>query len=223
MLQLTKHRRWRYFLTGDESRFYYTMNHDYMWLPDGAEAPIQSQQIIASPKRILTVFWFPLGFSVVKIMSKRQRFDVKQFISTILSVIAENCPLQTWEGSSRQRVLHFDNASSYTARCTIRYLNRNHLVRALHPPFSPDLASSDFYLFGKVRTALTGATFEEGINISRVSWTYSIGFPATNSKPFLASVSFDWTYASSEPETTSNEGNLLNNFLFFYLELIWTY
>jgi hypothetical protein len=32
---------------------------------------------------------------------------------------------------------------------------------ALHPPFSPDLAPSDFYLFGRVKTALMGVTFED--------------------------------------------------------------
>jgi hypothetical protein len=68
-----------------------------MWLPDGAEASIQSMEIMTSPKRMLTVFWFPFGFSEVKILPKGQHFDAQYFISTILSVIAENRPMQTWE------------------------------------------------------------------------------------------------------------------------------
>jgi hypothetical protein len=32
---------------------------------------------------------------------------------------------------------------------------------ALHPPYSPDLASSDFYLFGYVKRCLSGLSFEE--------------------------------------------------------------
>jgi hypothetical protein len=31
--------------------------------------------------------------------------------------------------------------------------------RGPHPPFSPDLASSDLYLFGRVKTALMSAAF----------------------------------------------------------------
>jgi hypothetical protein len=33
------------------------------------------------------------------------------------------------------------------------------MKRAPHPAFSPDLAPSDFYLFGKIKTALMGAVF----------------------------------------------------------------
>jgi hypothetical protein len=33
--------------------------------------------------------------------------------------------------------------------------------RALHPRLSPDLASSDFYRFGKVKTALMGVFGDE--------------------------------------------------------------
>jgi hypothetical protein len=33
-------------------------------------------------------------------------------------------------------------------------------MRALQPPFSPDLAPSDFYLFGRLQTTLTESVFE---------------------------------------------------------------
>jgi hypothetical protein len=32
---------------------------------------------------------------------------------------------------------------------------------ALHPPYSPDLAPSDFYPFGYVKRCLTGLSFED--------------------------------------------------------------
>jgi hypothetical protein len=41
-------------------------------------------------------------------------------------------------------VLHFDNATPHTAKCTIDYLRANQLTRAPHPTFSPDLTPSDF-------------------------------------------------------------------------------
>jgi hypothetical protein len=34
------------------------------------------------------------------------------------------------------------------------------MKRAPHPAFSPDLAPSDFYLFGKIKTRLMGFEFE---------------------------------------------------------------
>jgi hypothetical protein len=34
------------------------------------------------------------------------------------------------------------------------------MKRATHPAFSPDLTASDFYLFGKIKTALMGSELE---------------------------------------------------------------
>jgi hypothetical protein len=139
------------------SWLYYKMDHDYIWLPDGAEAPIQLKQMIACLKRMLTAFWSPFRSLVVKFLLKGHHFDAKYFTSTILSVIAENRQMQAWEDQNRKMALHFGPASPQTARSTIGYMNRNRLVQAPHMPFSLDLAPSDRYLFGKVKTALMGA------------------------------------------------------------------
>jgi hypothetical protein len=37
---------------------------------------------------------------------------------------------------------------------------RNEMVIAAHPPYSPDLAPSYFYLFGHVQNLLRGESFE---------------------------------------------------------------
>jgi hypothetical protein len=41
----------------------------------------------------------------------------------------------------------------------------NSLKRASHPPYSHDLASSDFYLFGYVKHQLEGREFTEGVEL----------------------------------------------------------
>jgi hypothetical protein len=60
-----KHHGWRYIVTGDESWFYFTINPDHAWVPEGAVTPTRSRLTINSPKRMLIVFWSPLGFSLV--------------------------------------------------------------------------------------------------------------------------------------------------------------
>jgi hypothetical protein len=35
------------------------------------------------------------------------------------------------------------------------------MTRVPHPPFSPDLAPSDFYLFGRLKTTMKGCLFED--------------------------------------------------------------
>jgi hypothetical protein len=103
---------------------------------------------------MLTVFWSPLGFSLVEILSKRIRFDSEYFCSNILSAIVQNQPSETPEDRRQRMVMHFDSATAHRAKCTNDYPRANRLTRVQHPAFSPDLAPSDlapsdFYRFGK--------------------------------------------------------------------------
>jgi transposase len=50
--------------------------------------------------------------------------------------------------------VHFSKASEH-------FITENHIGRMPHPPYSPDLTPSDFWLFGHVKTSLVGQTFDE--------------------------------------------------------------
>jgi len=72
-------------------------------------------------------------------------------------------------------VLH-DNARPHTARLTLETVEQLGLEVLLHPPYSPDLAPSDYHLFGPMKKMLGGQKFAsdtEGGAISRssVAWT----------------------------------------------------
>jgi hypothetical protein len=41
-----------------------------------------------------------------------------------------------------------------------QFLEANDILRILHSPYSSDLALSDFWLFGRIKTALAGAKFD---------------------------------------------------------------
>jgi hypothetical protein len=68
---------------------------------------------------MLTVFWSPLGFSPVEIMPKGILFDSQYFCSNLLSTIVQDQSSETPEDQERRMVLHFDNATLHTAKCTI--------------------------------------------------------------------------------------------------------
>jgi hypothetical protein len=131
VLQSAKHRGWRYFLTGDESWFYFASDHDHMWLLEDAEVPTRPKRTIASPKRTLTVFGSPLGFAVVELLPKGAHFDAGYFSMKILAAIVERRPAGTTEDGRRKMGLHFDNASPHTARLTTEDMHQNRLCRAL--------------------------------------------------------------------------------------------
>ena len=56
-------------------------------------------------------------------------------------------------------LLHQDNAPSHTAFITREFLAKNNITIIDHPPYSPDLAPCDFYLFPKVKNIMRDEHF----------------------------------------------------------------
>jgi len=65
-------------------------------------------------------------------------------------------------GTPRRKVfrLHIENAKPHNSKSSIQCLEDNKLKRLPHPPYSPDVAPSDFYLFGTVKHRLEGCMGE---------------------------------------------------------------
>jgi hypothetical protein len=108
-------------LTGDESWFYLTIDHEQIWTRSEAPPPTIPKKMIRSPKRMVTIFWSPLGFRVIRVLPKGVHFDAKYFQDNILSEIDRTRPTGSEEDDRRNLILHFDNATLYTAACIREY------------------------------------------------------------------------------------------------------
>ena len=61
---------------------------------------------------------------------------------------------------TRSLLWHHDNASPHKAAATVAALTENKVKILPHPPYSPDLAPCDFFLFPFVKERLRGIHFE---------------------------------------------------------------
>ena len=57
-------------------------------------------------------------------------------------------------------VLHQDNAPAHNALSVNMFLTKHTITVLEHPPYSPDLAPCDFFLFPKIQSALKGTRFK---------------------------------------------------------------
>ena len=146
-------------MTGDESWFYLNTYHETQWLPRSEKPSKRTKSIIGSKKYMLTIFWNPLGFHLVKILPDGITFNSDYFITEILEPINEMTATLR-EESGQNLILHFDNARPHVSKIVSEYLESHGMKRAPQPPFSPDIAPSDFYLFGYIKGLLAGRSFQ---------------------------------------------------------------
>jgi len=74
-------------------------------------------------------------------------------------------------------ILHRDNATAHDALRFRAFLAKNSITKMDHPPYSPDLAPYDFWLFSKLINALKGQRFADLSDIQRNVKTLLRGIP----------------------------------------------
>jgi histone-lysine N-methyltransferase SETMAR len=65
-------------------------------------------------------------------------------------------------------LLQRDNARPHTARSTVAAIQDLSFECLPHPPYSPDLASSDFHVFGPLKEAMGGKAFRSNNEVQQV-------------------------------------------------------
>jgi histone-lysine N-methyltransferase SETMAR len=89
------------------------------------------------------------------VLPKGHIFNVEYYRNDILVALAQFQP----NDDGRKLVVHADNARAHTAQKCRTFCEENGLRLAPHPPYSSDLAPSDFFLFGNVKERLDGMVF----------------------------------------------------------------
>jgi transposase len=144
----------QHIVTGDESWMLYSYPYDGMWLSLSDKRPEVPKPYIATAKSMLIIFWGVKVTPVLSIVEKGQTVTAEYFIHNVLEQLDQF-------GKEREIIdgplmIHMDNAPAHRAKMTKEYLETHRLLVIPHPPYSPDLAPSDFFLFGYLKMKLRG-------------------------------------------------------------------
>jgi hypothetical protein len=63
--------------------------------------------------------------------------------------------------SDRKLIVHTDKEHLHMAQISLTILDEKDMTKASYPPYVPDLAPSDFFLFGQTKQLLQGAEFPD--------------------------------------------------------------
>ncbi|GFO19279.1 histone-lysine N-methyltransferase SETMAR [Plakobranchus ocellatus] len=113
----------------------------------------------SAAKVMATVFWDAKGVILLDILPQGQCINAARYCST-LDRLKEAIRRKRPGLLRRGVVLQHDNATPHSANLTQQWLLRHGWEILPHPAHSPDLAPSDFHLFGPLKRHLGGMAFE---------------------------------------------------------------
>jgi histone-lysine N-methyltransferase SETMAR len=149
-------------VTGDETWVHYTTpetKRDSMTWKHVGSPPVRKFKLAPSARKMMaTVFWDSRGVILVEFLQSGLAVNAARYCATLeqlrLAIRRKRAGLL----SSGVILLH-DNATPHTAAATRAQLSRYNWEILEHPPHSPDLAPSDFHLFGPLKRKLSGQRF----------------------------------------------------------------
>jgi histone-lysine N-methyltransferase SETMAR len=141
-------------VTGDESWINWTTANDFAWCKKDDPCPTKPKPNLTKCKTMLTVFWGINGFVVIDFLPQGESMNAFYMLHNVLdsikNVFASDTLIQ------KEINVHMDNARPHNAHMIDDFFQGSFLTRLPHPPYSPDIAPSDFYLFGKLNGFLKG-------------------------------------------------------------------
>ena len=150
-----------------------------VWLAENEPCPEVLKTGFSSRKRMFTIFFSSQGPVVVDIMPDKATITATYYTTSVLpkNVLHIQSTARTRPPSQIQ--LHRDNAAPHKAHITQTYLDENGIRLMEHPPYSPDLAACDFWLFPKIKSALAGKPFSRIQDLAKAVHSEMRAMPAS--------------------------------------------
>nr|CAP20021.1 transposase [Eriphia verrucosa] len=151
-------------VTGDDTWVHHwdpeTKLESMAWKHKGSPTPIKFRAQPSARKIMATTFWDCKGVLMLD-YAPRGRTITGQYYAEELARLKE-CIRQKRRGKLSHGVLLLhDNAPVHKARVAQVALCECEFEKLNHPPYSPDLAPGDYFLFRHLKAALRGRRFED--------------------------------------------------------------
>jgi hypothetical protein len=145
---------WHRFVTVDESWFLCNISPRRMWTLSRDNLVTKPRHDIQSRVFMFTIIWNPNNFYIIDRLPNHNKMNSAYFVTNMLIPIEQVIFPGGRMPHERRLVVHFDSCSVHTSRVSTGWLEEHSILRTPHQPYSPDLASTDFYLFVTVKEKL---------------------------------------------------------------------
>jgi len=111
-------------------------------------------------KFMITVFWDIDGVILLDVMARGETINSDAYIINLQKLKQRYRRVRPKRNPGDMLIQH-DNAHPHTRLRTQKAITKYCWTVLHHPPYSPDLAPSDFHLFGPLKDTLRGTRFED--------------------------------------------------------------
>jgi len=151
-------------ITGDESWCYgynpETKQQSSQWKSASSLRPKKVRQVQSNVKNMLICFFNIKGLIHFDFIPQGQTVNQQFYLEVfkrLRDAVRRKRP-ELWR--SGEWLLHHDNAPAHIALSVRKFLTKNGMTTASHPPYSQDLAPCDFFLFPRIKRDLKGKRFQ---------------------------------------------------------------
>lgn len=170
-LELLRHNPkdfWHRFITVDETWVHHytpeTKEDSKQWTKRGQSAPVKAKTVPSAGKVMATVFWDAKGILLIDYLGKGKTINAEYYTALLTGLDAVLRTKRPY--LNKKKVLfHQDNAPAHKAGITMAKLEELRYGLVEHPPYSPDLAPSDFFLFPQLKKNLSGQKFSSDAEV----------------------------------------------------------
>lgn len=151
-------------VTGDETWVHHydpeSKQESMQWHKKGAEPPKKFKVTPSAGKLMATVFWDSKGILMIEYTEKGHSITAASYANTLRNLKKAIKEKRRGKLTAGVLLLH-DNAPVHTGRIAKAAVRDCGFEEINHPPYSPDLAPSDYFLFPNLKKDLRGKRFSD--------------------------------------------------------------
>ena len=131
-----------------------------VWSKTGSAPPVKARRVQSAGKIMLSLFWDCKGPLLIDFLPHKQTVN-GDYYATLMGQLHDQVVEKRRGNLTRGVMLLHDNAPVHTAKVAQAAIRRARFTQLEHPPYSPDLAPSDFHLFPNLKKFLRGMHFND--------------------------------------------------------------
>ena len=145
--------------------FYENVTRSKHWAKPGEAALTQPKRNIHSMKVMLCCWWDMRGVIHFELLGRNQTINTDLYCQQLQRVHEKLVQTRPHLINRKGVLFHQDNARPHVSRASLAKIRELNWGLVEHPPYSPDLAPSDYHLFRSLQNFLAGQKFSsfEGV------------------------------------------------------------